>query len=523
MKRIFTFLIVLFLGIALIGCNDKSIVPDNGEQPQVNIHEILKESYPKNDIYYQIFVRSFADSDGDGIGDLKGITNKLSYLTDLGITALWLTPIHPTISNHGYDIVDYYDINPDFGTMADFEELLKEAHKLDIKIIMDAVFNHTSEHNNWYKEALNDLDSSYRDFYIWPSNAKPGQAANESFSFTRDLNLRNPKVVDELEKILLFYLEKGVDGFRFDAVKHFFSKDYDKNFSSSPNFEGGMVLRELKQRVRKEHPNVYFVGEYFDYSINMYKDYYLGADSMFNFEMAQMLKEGRYSDLQLSLRRIYSSLDEFSPYAIDAPFITNHDLNRFASDNDNIENIKLSTSILLTLPGNPFIYYGEELGMKGVRREGVTIPGYEDEKGNPLLVYDEARRQPFLWDVDDDAMTKWFPLVDGNNEVARYSKQLNDPNSLLNHYQKLIKIRKDNPALRYGKTITRVNDINGAVAFIREIEHGDYKQTILIVHNTVGITKELNIEVIKDLYGSQTLLPMQTYIAEIESKELVFK
>ena len=155
-KRILLILTLLFTIIGLVACKQDS-----------NRDYNFSKEFPKNDIYYQIFVRSFADSDGDGIGDLNGITNKLDYLEDLGITAIWLTPIHPTDSYHGYEVVDYYAINPEFGTMDDFENLLKEAKDKNIKVIMDAVFNHSSPNNLWYQDSLNDLTSPYREFYIW--------------------------------------------------------------------------------------------------------------------------------------------------------------------------------------------------------------------------------------------------------------------------------------------------------------------------------------------------------------------
>jgi len=504
-KRTLLILTLLFTIIGLVACKQDS-----------NRDYNFSKEFPKNDIYYQIFVRSFADSDGDGIGDLNGITNKLDYLEDLGITAIWLTPIHPTDSYHGYEVVDYYAINPEFGTMDDFENLLKEAKDKNIKVIMDAVFNHSSPNNLWYQDSLNDLTSPYREFYIWSSN-EPGKTGHESFPNSRDLNLKSEALKQELVRVLEFYLEKGVAGFRFDAVRHYFNKPYNQNYSSQPDFEGGMVLRYLKQEISKNYPDAYFIGEYFEYSINSYEDFYLGADSMFNFEISRFFQQRRYSNLQLSLNRIYESLDNFNPNAIDAPFITNHDLDRFASMVDTEEDIKQAAKILLTLPGNPFIYYGDEIGMKGRRLEGGNVLGYEDQNGNPITVYDEPRRQPFLWGTEDSAMTTWFPLIDGNDEVKIASAQQKDKDSLYNTYKEMIQIRKDNPALFYGNKITRINSIPGSIAFIREIELDNFKQYILVVHNITSATKEIEFDVIREIYGSKTLEPQQTYIAEISS------
>ncbi|MGI6787104.1 MAG: alpha-amylase family glycosyl hydrolase [Acholeplasmataceae bacterium] len=505
MKRIILFLSIILLAFGIVGCKKKTILDQYAEE------------FPKNDIYYQIFVRSFADSNDDGVGDLNGIVNKLDYFTNLGVTALWLSPIHPTISYHGYEISDYYQINPEFGTMADFEHLVDEAKKRNIKIIMDTVFNHAADNNVWYLDALNNLDSEYRDFFIWPTNAKEGTAAFETFPSSRDLNLKSEKVITELTNVLRFYLEKGVAGFRFDAVKHFFSKPYDPNYVKNPNYEGGKLLRTFKQALIADYPDVYFVGENFEYSTNMNEDYYLGADSMFNFVISQYFQTGEYSRLQLSLQRIYSELSEFNPKFIDAPFITNHDMNRFASMQPNLTNQKLASSILLTLPGNPYIYYGEELGMKGRRIEGGTVPGYVDDNGKPITTYDEPRRQPFLWDLDDSALTNWFPLIDGNDSVERLSQQKNNPNSLYNHYVEMIKVRRENPALMYGNSFIRVDGISSAVAFIRQVNIDGHTQILLIIHNLTSNEKEVNFDVIKDIYGTQLIPPMGTYIGEISS------
>lgn len=511
MKKIIKYILIILLGIVLVGCKSGN-----------NLQKYQQE-FPKNDVVYQIFVRSFADSDDDGIGDLNGISNKLDYLTELGITAIWLSPIHPTLTYHGYEIGDYYSINPEFGTMQDFENLISKAQEAGISIIMDTVFNHTWENHPWYQEALNDLESKYRDYYIWPSNAKEGTQGFGTFPFARDLNLKSEAVVDELTNVLRFYLEKGVQGFRFDAVKHFFLKPWDENYSSNPHFDGGKLLNTLKQRVVKDYPHTYFVGEQFDYSVTQYEDYYLGADSMFNFAISGYFQRGEYSRLQLSLQRIYDDLRTFNPKFIDAPFITNHDLNRFASMQPNLDHQKLAASILLTLPGNPYIYYGEELGMKGERIEGGNVPGYVDKNGNPVTTYDEPRRQPFLWDQNDSSLTTWFPLIDGNESLPRLTENKENPDSLYNHYQKMIKIRKENPALMFGNSFIRVDGISSTISFIRIVEVDGHKQILFIVHNLTNKEKQVELDVKKDIYGTQLIPPMGTYIGEIKSVDVVIK
>ncbi len=504
MKRILLILSIILLGFGIVGCK------------KTNVLKKYAIEYPKNDIYYQVFIRSFADSNDDGIGDLNGIVNKLDYFTDLGVTALWLSPIHPTISYHGYEVSNYYEINPEFGTMADFKHLIDEAKKRDIKIVMDAVFNHTADNNFWYLDALNNVSSEYRDYYIWRSN-KPGTSAQESFPSSRDLNLRSEKVINELVDILKFYCAKGVAGFRFDAVKHFFFKNYDTGYSSNPSSEGAMFLYNLKQEVKKDYPDVYFVGENFDYSNSSNEDYYFGVDSMFNFSISRYFQTSSYANLQLSLQRTYNELRTFNESFIDAPFITNHDMNRFASMQPNLEHQKLSASILLTLPGNPFIYYGEELGMKGRRIEGDYVEGYVDQNGLPIKVYDEARRQPFLWDANDPALTTWFPLIHGNEEIPRLGMQKEDTNSLYNHYVNMIKVRRENPALMFGSDFIRIDGVSSAVAFIRQVDIKGHSQILLIIHNISNQEKQVSFDVTKDIYGTQLIPPMGTYIGQISS------
>lgn len=521
MKRIKKILLVLSLILLVFGITACK---------KTDVDKIYREEYPKNDIYYQIFVRSFADSNDDGVGDINGIINKLDYLEDLGVTALWLSPIHPTTSYHGYEISNYYEINPEFGTMADFENLVSEAKKKDIKIVMDTVFNHTADNNNWYLDALDNPNSKYREYYIWRTNV-PGAHSYETFPHSRDLNLRSEAVIAELINILKFYSEKGVAGFRFDAVKHFFGeKPYNPSYSTQPSFEGGQLLATLKNGIKDEYPDVYFVGENFDYSNNANEDYYFASDSMFNFAISKYFQTRSYTNMQNALQRIYNELREFNRNFIDAPFITNHDMDRFASmiDPNNsldyeslLNNQKLAASILLTLPGNPYIYYGEELGMKGKRIEGQEVPGYVDENGNELIAYDEARRQPFLWDENDKALTTWFPLIHGNDKVRRVGAQIEDEDSLYNHYRKMIELRKANPALRYGNTFLKVDGISSAVAFVRYVEVGEYKQYVLVIHNTSNVEKEVSFDVVKDLYGTQVIPPMGTYVAEISSLEKV--
>src|SRR5690554_2047090 len=243
MKKIISFIMLLLIGFILIGCEE-----NDGEK--------LAELFPQNDIYYSLFVRSFADSDGDGIGDLNGVRENLDYLVDLGITAIWLLPINPSPTYHGYDVTDYKAINPDYGTMADFDNLVKEAEAKGIKIMLDLVINHTSDQHPWFMEAKKGVNNPYRDYYLWTSETK----AYETFvGGMVDLNLNNEKVVSEIKEIVDFYLEKGVLGFRLDAAQHFF----DNPAETAVTIKNIIFLNDLNSYVKEKAPNSFIVGEVF--------------------------------------------------------------------------------------------------------------------------------------------------------------------------------------------------------------------------------------------------------------------
>ncbi|MGI6782417.1 MAG: alpha-amylase family glycosyl hydrolase [Acholeplasmataceae bacterium] len=465
--------------------------------------ETLDLKYTKYNNFYQIFVRSFADSDGDGIGDLNGITENLNYLHSLGVTALWLTPIHPTISYHGYEVIDYYEVNPEFGTIQDLKDLIESANSYGIDIVLDMVFNHTSTENEWF------TDSTTRDKYY----IKHGNSYYETFPFSRDLNLKNEELKEELSNILLYYLDMGISGFRFDAIKHFFTKDKMPSYDSSPDISMGLFLRGLKTRVKKSYPEAYFVGEYFEYNHQRYRYGFLGLDSLFNFEIAGMLREetGTFSDLNRRLPRIYNNFDSYSESNyVDAPFVNNHDLDRLASIMPSLTNRKMAYSILLTLPGSPFIYYGDELGMTGRRASGIgrTVTGY---KG---VAYDEFVREPFPW--KNKYQTTWFPISYENQNVESPTQALNNEDSLLNHIKTLNNIRLNYPALMYGNYFEVFpTETPMLMGYVRMIQHEDFIEKVVVVHNLTNRAYTLDINSI-DIFGSKELNVMETYIGLLD-------
>lgn len=388
-------------------------------------------------ICYQVFIRSFADSNGDGIGDIKGIVSKLDYISESGFDSIWLTPIYPSPSYHKYDITDYYAIDPEYGTMEDLHLLIREAHKKNIKVILDLVLNHCSSQHTWFINAVSDKKSKYRDWFVWKRAEKittyfdqwhsSPLKGDKEFYFGHfwkgmpDLNYDNAFVREEAVRIAKFWIDQGVDGFRLDAAKHIFPNEREE--------ENHRWWREFRSEIEKHKPNFYLVGEVADKCevIGPYLDYALNC--CFNFELAENITlsvdECRHLHLAPWLVSIYEYYAKDDVRFSDAVFLSNHDQDRIASRfKNNIRKIKMAANIIFTLPGDLYIYYGEELGMTGQKP-------------------DEYIREPFLWDLHDSALTKWIaPKYSTHTSVAPLSAQKTDSMSIYQHYKKLLDFRK---------------------------------------------------------------------------------
>jgi alpha-amylase len=476
MKKIFISVFILLMSLYLVSC-----------KKEVNYSEIYQ-----NDIYYSLFVRSFADSDQDGIGDLKGVTNNLDYLEDLGVTGIWLLPIFKSPSYHGYDTTDYYQINEEYGTMDDLKELLAESKKRNIKVILDLVINHTSDTHPWYLDAINNKDSEYRDFYVWQNGS-----AYQSFSGGMvDLNLNSPKVLNEIYKIIDTYVDLGVDGFRLDAVGHFFE---ESGLSFAPAYNK-IFMSKLNDYIEAKNKNLFLVGEVFVNDYNIVKDYAISGNSYFNFYLQNEIKNkvGSGSSqylLSKNLERMYSEYYKVNNQYVDSPFLGNHDMDRVASMYNDFNRLKSAVGILMTLPGSPFIYYGDEIGLKGVRYEGAEING--------KVVYDEYRRQPLLW--GDDRTTKWLSSDDSNKNTKNIVEQQKDQTSMFNHYKKLISLRKSLPSLMYGNEFASYeNNTSQIQGYYRSINDSNFKETVLVINNLSDKTINLDLD-FEVVYGSKEL------------------
>ena len=437
---------------------------------------------------YEIFVRSFFDSDDDGIGDLKGLIAKLDYVNDgdpasqrdLGARCIWLMPVNPSPSYHGYDVTDYYRVNPQFGTNQDFKRFVAEAHKRGVRVIVDMVLNHTSSEHPWFKHAALHRDSPWRDWYTWlPKD--PGiknewggtnwhrSPSSEDYYYgffwhgMPDLNVQNPGVIAETKKIATFWLDSmGVDGFRLDANRHLVEGDTGRLTTNQPGTH--VFLRDYAAHVRGAKPDAYTVGEVMDSSRAMLAYYPDQLDSHFAFEVADSIlsaaNHGRAQGLLAPILRLQRELPAWRY----SPFLRNHDQTRTMTVlGGDVQKAKLAVTILLTLPGVPFVYYGEEIGMTG-------------DKPDPRL------RTPMHWSRGPAAgFTQglpWEPLqpdsLTANVEVLE-----GDSLSLLNLHRRLIHLRASSAALGAGELVALETSHPAVAAWVRR----DEKRPVLVVAN----------------------------------------
>ena len=447
-------LISLLLLLTLVFCSKEATgTSDRISETTINLDNIETNPWWNDAVFYEIFVRSFYDSNADGVGDLQGIIQKLDYLndgnpntdTDLGITALWLMPIFPSPSYHGYDVTDYRNIDEEYGTMNDFKALITAAHARGIKIVIDFVGNHTSDQHPWFTASAS--NESKRDWYLWNSN-KPsyngpwGQEVwherNSSYYYgvfwggMPDLNYTNQEVTNEIKNTLRFWKEEvGVDGFRIDAVKHWIENgDQQENTAATLAW-----WRDLYVFQKSLDPGLMMVGEAWTSTQNIapYSDKRL--DYCFEFDLSYALIDGINNQTNSGLKSKMSEI--ISTYETNqyGTFLTNHDQDRsfyrFGMDE---RKAKLAARILLSLPGVPYIYYGEEVGMLGQKP-------------------DEDIRRPMQWTSSANAgfssTQPWHPL---NNNYVNYNvaNQQLESESIWSQYQIWIKQRTRNTALRSG-------------------------------------------------------------------------
>ncbi len=501
------------------------------QSAQTNSNDL--ENWWKNAVLYEIYPRSFQDSNGDGIGDLNGITQRLDYLKTLGVDAIWLSPIYPSPQvDFGYDISDYENIDPQYGTLADFDRLVAEAKQRNIRIIMDMVMNHTSDKHKWFIESRSSKDNPYRDWYVWhdgkgqtaksqgepPNNWQSdfGHSAWEWDPKTRqywyhkfyiqqpDLNWNNPKVHEAFKDILKFWLDRGVAGFRFDAITTLFEDPQmrddevlkDKNGNSYKNAYGDValndtmtnnlpgvhpVMQEMRALADQYKPDMFpgtriFIGEtYLPNIAELAKQY--GTPDHPEFHLPMDTQVGFINKLDVAafrekLNDVETKIDDNIPLLV----FDNHDNPRMDARygdslrNDDIQRV-LST-ILFTSRAASLFYYGDEIGMKTtppVRKEDVKDPvgltGWPTDKGR------DGERTPMQWDATTNAGfgngTPWLPVPPSYTTVNVRAED-SDPHSLLAWYESLIQLKKNNPVLAHGAQVMLDNENPKVLSWMRQ-------------------------------------------------------
>ena len=542
----------------------------------------LDKKWWKKEVGYQIYPRSFYDSNNDGIGDLNGITEKLDYLKNLGIMLIWVCPIFKSpMDDNGYDISDYYDVNPEFGTKEDLEKLIAETEKRGIKVILDLVINHTSDEHEWFLEALKNPESKYRNYYIFkrgknglpPTNWRShfggsawekveGEAdenGNEMYYlhlFTKkqpDLNWENPEVREELYKMVNYWLEKGIAGFRVDAIN---SIKKDENYLNLPvDGADGLAynvkytlnqpgieefLSELAKETFKKY-NCMTVAETPMLEYERYNDF-IGEDGFFS-----MIFDFSYADLDMTKGGFYYSLRDIptielrnaifesqltqQKYGWRAPFLENHDLprslNKFFGEKANETNAKLLGNVFFFLRGTPFIYQGQEIGMDNFVRKDISEfddiaskDQYQRALGEKFSTEEalyfvnkrsrDNSRTPMQWDNSKNAgfsenenIKSWIKLT-GSQAVTNVKNQLNDEKSIFAHYKKMIDLRQNgkySDCLIYGEFIPVPLENEKIIAYVRK--YGNQK--LLCISNFSCQKQEVKLNDIAKALGKKEI------------------
>ncbi len=449
--------------------------------------------------YYEIFVYSFYDSNKDGIGDINGVIEKLDYIQGMGFNGIWLMPVMPAASYHKYDVTDYYNIDPEYGSLEDFKRLAEECHKRDIKLIIDFVINHTSSKHPWFTEAVTYLESlkdgeapdasvcPYVGYYHFTKESN-GNTAYHRVGTTDfyyegvfweqmpDLALENKAVRKEIEKIVKFWIALGVDGLRLDAAKEYFTGETQKNVE---------VLKWFESYVTGIKPDAYIVGEVWEERNTIANYYKSGVSSFFNFPLAQYngiiintvrkLGTGSATSFADSITKMQKLYGENNPDYIDAPFVSNHDTTRIsAMCVNNEEQMKMAAGLVLSLSGSPFVYYGEEIGM------------------NSLGDKDENKRLPMRWSaVQQTGMTRG--PVKADKIVQKFEPvdvQEKDPLSILNYYKRALRIRNENPEIARG-TVKIVEALTNQNICVLEKDYQGSR--LLLVYNITQTTEAVNL------------------------------
>lgn len=489
----------------------------------------------QNGVIYQIYPRSFMDASGDGIGDLQGVMSRLDYLEWLGIDAIWFSPIFPSpMADFGYDVADYRDIHPDYGTLSDFDKLLAEAHKRNIRIILDLVPNHTSAQHPWFIESRSSRDNPKRNWYIWrdpkpdgspPNNwmayfggpawtldQKTGQYYMHNFDPGQpELNYRNPEVAQAIFDVIRFWLSRGVDGFRMDVIDRILKDEQFRDNPPNPDWKEGdrpefrwrRVFSEQMpgthdymkrfRAVFDEFPDKVSIGEVaYDLTPERLAAYYgsrgqgIGDELHLPFNFGLILQPWNTTVIRRYVDDYYAALPDYGwPNFV----LGNHDVPRIAT-RIGAKQARLAAMLLLTLRGTPTLYYGDEIGM-----EDVYIPQdlALDPQGKNGGYNRDAVRTPMQWDASpnagfaDASVTPWLRLAP-NHQIVNVAAQRDDPNSMLAFVRRLLVYRRQNPVLTIG-SYTALDSPGGCFVFVRQHEN----QRALVALNITSDPKQLHL------------------------------
>ena len=539
----------------------------------------MNEKWWKNAVVYQIYPRSFKDSNGDGIGDLEGIYEKLDYLAELGIDVIWMSPVYKSPNDdNGYDISDYQDIMDDFGTMDDFDRVLKKAHSLNIKIMMDLVVNHTSDEHKWFIESKKSKDNPYHDYYMWADPDKNGNPPNrwescfsgsaweyvESVgqfylhSFSRkqpDLNWDNPKVREEVFKMMTWWCDKGIDGFRMDVIsmisKYPGLPDGPENgngYTGNTSCDGPNIhkyLREMNEKVLSKY-RLITVGECPGVNAEQAKKYAnidgSELDMIFQFEhvSGSALKpchHGKWDGEEMTMPELRANFTKWQKdlegCAWNSLFLSNHDQPRCVSrfGNDSEQYRELSAKMLATMThfqkGTPYVYQGEELGMTNAYMENIadyrdieSLNAYkelttkENIPAKTVMGYIKAvgrdnARTPMQWDASDNggftSGTPWLQ-VNKNYKTINAAAQVNDPDSVFAYYKKLIALRHTNEVMVNGVYDVLIPDHPQIYAYTRTL--GD--KQLLVLCNDSDTNAAIPAELQEKIHAAKNIL-IQNY------------
>ena len=539
----------------------------------------MNEKWWKNAVVYQIYPRSFKDSNGDGIGDLEGIYEKLDYLAELGIDVIWMSPVYKSPNDdNGYDISDYKDIMDDFGTMDDFDRVLKKAHSLNIKIMMDLVVNHTSDEHKWFIESKKSKDNPYHDYYMWADPDKNGNPPNrwescfsgsaweyvESVgqfylhSFSRkqpDLNWDNPKVREEVFKMMTWWCDKGIDGFRMDVIsmisKYPGLPDGPENgngYTGNTSCDGPNIhkyLREMNEKVLSKY-RLITVGECPGVNAEQAKKYAnidgSELDMIFQFEhvSGSALKpchHGKWDGEAMTMPELRANFTKWQKdlegCAWNSLFLSNHDQPRCVSrfGNDSEQYRELSAKMLATMThfqkGTPYVYQGEELGMTNAYMENIadyrdieSLNAYkelttkENIPAETVMGYIKAvgrdnARTPMQWDASDNggftSGTPWLQ-VNKNYKTINADAQVNDPDSVFAYYKKLIALRHTNEVMVNGVYDVLIPDHPQIYAYTRTL--GD--KQLLVLCNDSDTNAAIPAEIQEKIHAAKNIL-IQNY------------